>query len=76
MNKLDTWVSKLLDGVSDYVSGHRGVPVLIAVLLVILNYLLRLIPDIQLGFVESTDLLLHVGVVLGLVGILLGDALD
>jgi len=76
VNKLDTWVSKLLDGVSDYVSGHRGVPVLIAVLLVTLNYLLRLIPDIQLGFVESTDLLLHVGVVLGLVGILLGDALD
>ncbi|CAG0936149.1 hypothetical protein TFLX_05015 [Thermoflexales bacterium] len=76
MNKLDAWVSRLLDGVSDYVSGHRGVPVLIGVLLVLLNYLLRLLPETQLGFIESTDLLLHLGVVVGLVGILLGDALN
>ena len=76
MNKVDTWVSRLLDGISDYVSGHRGVPVLIGVLLVILNYLLRLIPETQLGFIESTDLLLHLGVIVGLLGVLLGDALS
>ncbi len=76
MNKLDVWTSKVIDSISDYVSGHRGVPVLIGVLLVILNYVLRLIPETQLGFVESTDLLLHVGIIVGLLGILLGDALD
>ena len=32
MNKLDTLLSKILDGISDYVSAHRGVPVLIGVL--------------------------------------------
>jgi hypothetical protein len=76
MNKLDAWMSRMLDRISDYVSGHRGVPVLIGVLLVILNYLLRLLPDTQLGFIESTDLLLHLGVMVGLLGVLLGDALD
>jgi hypothetical protein len=77
MNKLDAFLSRLLDRISDYVAaGHRGVLVLVGVGLVILNYLLRIIPDTQLGFVESTDLLLHLGVIVGLLGVLLGDALD
>jgi hypothetical protein len=49
---------------------------LIGVLLVVLNYLLLIIPGIQLGFVETTNLLLHVGVIVGLIGVLLGDALS
>jgi ABC-type amino acid transport system permease subunit len=76
MNKLDALLSKILDGISDYVSVHRGVPVLIGVLLVVLNYVLLIIPDVQLGFVETTNLLLHVGVIVGLLGVLLGDALS
>jgi hypothetical protein len=76
MKKLDALLSKLLDGISDYVSAHRGVPVLIGVLLVVLNYILLIIPGVQLGFVETTNLLLHVGVIVGLIGVLLGDALN
>lgn len=76
MNKLDTLLSRILDGISDYVSTHRGVPVLIGVLLVVLNYSLLIIPDVQLGFVETTNLLLHAGVIVGLLGVLLGDALS
>ena len=75
METLDRWTSKLLDRVSDYIAAHRGVPVLVGVLLVMLNYVLRIIPGVQLGFVESTDLLLHLGVIVGLLGILLGDVL-
>ena len=74
MNKLDAWLSRLLDGISDYVSTHRGVPVLLGVLLVVLNYLLVIIPGVQLGFVETTNLFLHLGVIIGLIGVLLGDA--
>jgi ABC-type amino acid transport system permease subunit len=76
MDKLDAWLSRLLDGISDYVSTHRGVPVLIGVLLVVLNYLLVIIPGVQLGFVETTNLFLHLGVIVGLLGVLLGDALS
>ncbi len=76
MNKLDSLASKIIDGISDYVSAHRGVPVLIGVVLVILNYVLLIIPGVQLGFVETTNLLLHLGVIVGLLGVLLGDALS
>jgi hypothetical protein len=75
MNKLDSSLSRLIDRMSDYISGHRGVPILIGVALVVLNYVLLIIPGIQLGFVETTNLFLHVGVIVGLVGVLLGDAL-
>ena len=72
---LDRSFSKWLDRVSDYIAGHRGLPILLAVGLVVLNYILRVIPETQLGFVESTDLLLHLAVVVGLIGVLLGEAL-
>jgi len=80
MKKLDAFFSKLLDRISDYIAAHRGMPILFAVLLVVLNYVLRVIqvalpPGTQLGFVVSTDLLLHLGVLIGLLGVLLGDAL-
>jgi hypothetical protein len=75
MNKLDWSLSRLIDRISDYISGHRGVPILLGVVLVVLNYVLLIIPGVQLGFVETTNLFLHVGVIVGLVGVLLGDAL-
>ncbi len=75
LQKLDAVISRMLDRTSDYIATHRGVPILIALLLVVINYILRAIPDIQLGFVESTDLLLHLAVLIGLLGVLLGDAL-
>ncbi len=76
MDKMDAWLSKILDRISDYVSTHRGVPVLLGVLLVMLNYVLQIIPGVQLGFVETTNLFLHLGIIVGLVGVLLGDALN
>jgi hypothetical protein len=76
MKKFDALLSRIIDGISDYVSAHRGVPVLLGVLLVVLNYILLIIPGVQLGFVETTNLLLHVGVIVGLIGVLLGDALN
>ncbi|MFN8595761.1 MAG: hypothetical protein U0559_06220 [Anaerolineae bacterium] len=75
MDKIDRWFSRLLDRISDYVAAHRGVPILLALGLVVLNYILRVIPGEQLGFVEGTDLLLHLAVLIGLLGVLLGDAL-
>jgi hypothetical protein len=75
MKKLDALLSRLIDRTSDYISGHRGVPILLGVALVVLNYILLIIPGVQLGFVETTNLFLHVGVIVGLIGVLLGEAL-
>ncbi|HZY42285.1 MAG TPA: hypothetical protein VFF59_09835 [Anaerolineae bacterium] len=75
MDRFDRAISKWLDRVSDYIAAHRGLPILLAVGLVVLNYVLRAIPETQLGFVESTDLFLHLAVIIGLLGVLLGEAL-
>jgi len=51
----------------------KGLPVLIGVALVIANYVVQFFP--ALGFVASTDLLLHLGVIVGILGLLIGDSL-
>lgn len=74
LQRVDQTLSRVLDRISDYIAAHRGVPILICVPLVIFNYILRAIPGTQLGFVETTDLFLHLAVLLGLIGVLLGEA--
>lgn len=63
----------------------RGLPVLVGVLLVFLNFLVRaalfclLPPDQPMGVVlflfTDGNLLLHLGIIVGLLGILIGDIL-
>ncbi len=66
----------LLNRVSDYLARNKGLPVFLGVLLVILNYAVQFFPHTPvLGFLGTTNLLLHLGIVLGLLGILVGDAL-
>jgi low affinity Fe/Cu permease len=62
--------------ISEYLARFPGLPVLVAVGLVVVNFLLQLLPDLSVvGWLAHTHLLLHLGVILGLLGILLGDAL-
>ncbi|HKZ85394.1 MAG TPA: hypothetical protein VJ793_17295 [Anaerolineae bacterium] len=63
----------MLDQISGYIAEHKGVPVLAGVLLVILNFAVVLLS--RGTWLADTNLLLHLGVVVGLMGILLGDAL-
>ncbi|HIP96339.1 MAG TPA: hypothetical protein EYH32_03890 [Anaerolineae bacterium] len=77
----------LLDRTGDLIAHYRGLPVLAGVALVILNYLLAAawpsagVAQVSniflriLRFVIVTNLFLHLGVIVGLVGMLLGDAL-
>ncbi len=75
MNSLDRWMSHLLDRISDYVAAHRGAPIFLAVAFVVINFVLRLIPGTQLGFIESSDVFLHLGIIIGLLGLLFSEAL-
>mgnify|MGYP000294715384 CR=1 FL=1 len=77
----------LLDVIGDVVARYRGLPVLLGVGLVIINYILAAawpsagvaqVSNIflrALRFVIVTNLFLHLGIIVGLVGVLLGDAL-
>ena len=66
-----------LKRISDFLARFPGLPVLIAVFLVILNFVLRLLPGTWpvVGWLVQTDFFLHLGVILGLLGVLVGDAL-
>lgn len=67
---------RLLQRISNFLAQLPGLPVLIAVGLVILNLVLRFLPAWPVvGWLAQTDLLLHIGLILGFVGILLGDVL-
>ena len=67
----------LLKRISDFLAHLPGLPVLIGVALVVLSFVARLLPGAWpvVGWLVETDLLLHLGVIVGLIGILLGDAL-
>lgn len=63
----------MLDRISGYIAENKGVPVLIGVLLVVANFVVALLAPGS--WLVTTNVLLHLGVVVGLFGILLGDAL-
>jgi hypothetical protein len=65
---------------SEYIAHHRGVPVLVGIGVAVLGLALAVIPGVGevagfLGWMARTHVLLYIGVIVGLLGILLGDAL-
>jgi len=70
----------LLDQISEWLAQNKGLPVFLGAALVLANLALNLFPALPeanglLGWLARTDLLLHLGVVVALLGILIGDAL-
>jgi hypothetical protein len=62
-----------LQKLADFFERVKGLPILIGILLVILNFVVQYIPS--LAFLGNNNLLLHLGVVVGLLGVLLTEAL-
>jgi len=69
-------VNELLERTSEFLARLPGLPVFVAVGLVVLNFVLQLLPAWPIvGWLAHTHLFLHLGVILGLLGVLLGDVL-
>ena len=69
-------ISNLFKQTTAFLARLPGLPVFVAVGLVALNFVLRLLPAWPvIGWLAQTDLFLHLGVILGLLGILLGEVL-
>jgi hypothetical protein len=69
-------INELLKRTSDFLASMPGLPILIAIALVVLNFGFQLLPNWPVvGWMARTHLLLHLGLVLGFAGVLLGDAL-
>lgn len=67
---------ELLKSLSNFLARHPGLPILIGVGLVLLNFVAQLLPNwLVIEWLANTHFLLHLGLVLGFLGILLGDVL-
>ena len=62
-----------LDRLSEYISKRRGLPTMLAIVLVVINLVFQFVPGLE--WFAHTNLLLHIGVIIGLLGILLSAAL-
>jgi len=69
-------VSELLKRITSFLARMSGLPIVVAIGLVALNFIFQFLPDWPVvGWLARTHLFLHAGVVLGFLGVLLGDAL-
>ena len=70
---MNTKLNRFLDVISDYFARRKGLLPAIGILLVLVNYVLQFIP--WFGWFSESDLLLHLGIVLAILGFLLAWAL-
>ena len=68
MNKF----SNLLSDFANYLSNRKGLLIFISIGLVLLNFILEIFMN---NWVTQVDLFLHLGVIVGLIGVLLAWAL-
>ena len=67
------WLSKLVDNASNYFAHRKGLLPLVGILLVIVNFILSfLIGD---NIIASSNLFLHLGVIVAIFGMMLAWAL-
>ena len=64
-------LNQLLDAVSEYLAARRGLLPLIGIVLIILNALLQFTS----GWLAESNLLLHLGVIVAILGLMLAWAL-
>ena len=67
------WLNQLLDTLSDYFAQRKGLLPMLGLLLVVINFILQFFPG--LGWVSTSNLFLHLGLILAIFGILLSWAL-
>lgn len=64
--------STFLDHASEFIAHRKGLLPLIALLLVVVNFILQIFPA---GWLTQSNLFLHLGVFLGILGLMLARAL-
>jgi hypothetical protein len=69
-------VAEWIKRTTDFLARYPGLPVLVGVGLIVLNFVCRLLPAWPIvGWMAQVDFLLHLGLVVSLIGVLLIRAL-
>lgn len=66
-------LNRFLDGLSTFFAHRKGLLPLLAIILILLNFVLQFFPG--LGWWATSDLFLHLGVIMAIFGVLLAWAL-
>ena len=66
------WFSRFIDQVSEFFASRKGLLPLLGILLVVINFIIRLALP---GWLASSDLFLHLGIIIAIFGIMLAWAL-
>lgn len=66
------WFSKLIDRASSFFAPRKGLLPLLGILMVLLNFILRLAAP---GWFVETDFFLHLGLIVAILGLMLAWAL-
>ena len=67
------WLSRLVDNASNYFAHRKGLLPLLGILLVIINFILPFI--FGLNVITGSNLFLHLGVIVAILGMMLAWAL-
>ena len=67
-----SFISRAIDRLSEYFAARKGLLPMVGILLVVANFVVRFLP---LGWFGSSDLLLHLGIILAIFGFMLAWAL-
>ena len=71
---MDDFINKVIDRAADFLAKRPGLLPLVGVVLIALNFLLQFIPGAG-NWVVDSNFFLHIGLVIGIVGLLLIRAL-
>jgi hypothetical protein len=66
-------LNRFLDWISEFLAHRKGLLLIISILFIIINFIFQLIPG--MGWLAASNLFLHLGVILGLVGVMVAWAL-
>ncbi len=67
------WISHLIDRLSEYFAARKGLLPILGILLILINAVFQFIPG--MSFLARTNLFLHLGVIVAILGIMLAWAL-
>jgi hypothetical protein len=66
-------LNRFLDWISEFLAHRKGLLLLFSILLVLVNFIFQIVPG--MGWLARTNLFLHLGVILGLIGVMVAWAL-
>jgi hypothetical protein len=66
------WMNRTLDKVSEYLSARKGLLPLIGIFFILINFVLQFL---AVGWLKTSNLFLHLGLVIAIFGLMLAWAL-